>query len=48
MVVIAAFLAQATFSVWHQVAAGGGWFALGTVAVLCLLVLVCRKERSRG
>lgn len=47
-VVIAAFLAQATFSVWHQVATGGGLFVLGMVAMLCLLALVCRKGRSRG
>ncbi|EKT4065504.1 TPA: hypothetical protein UMF74_000775 [Stenotrophomonas maltophilia] len=47
MVVISAFLAQATFSIWHQVATGGGLFVLGTVVVLCLLALVCRKGRSR-
>lgn len=48
MVVIAAFLAQATFSVWHHATTGGGLFVLGTVAVLCLLALVCRKGRPRG
>jgi len=48
MVVISAFLAQATFSIWHQVATGGGLFALGTVAVLCLLAFFWSKGRSRG
>jgi len=48
MVIIAAFLAQATFSVWHQLATGGGLFVLGTVAVLCLLAFFWGKGRSRG
>ncbi|MGA6147965.1 hypothetical protein [Stenotrophomonas sp. NPDC077461] len=48
MVVIAAFLAQATFSIWHQVANVGGLFALGTVAVLYLLAFFWGKGRSRG
>lgn len=48
MVVIAAFLAQATFSVWHQVANVGGLFALGTVAVLSLLAFCWGKGSSRG
>jgi len=48
MLVIAAFLGKATFSVWHQVANGGGLFVLATVAVLCLLAFFWGKGRSRG
>ncbi len=48
LVVIAAFVAQGTFSAWHHVTSGGDLLAVGITAVLCVLVFFRGKGRSRG